>query len=167
MFRILMLQGETTTHTPLNEQGMLTRRPNLPQWVHDRVVETVAAHARGYAAYTNTGGHHSVCLTGSFPEVSPDVIICDPESFLVDHVVEVETDESFERPVIERWVNIAHAVHGRGQFWILVPPAAAPSVTRLCRQHGIRAKVGTWSVDSQGVLISWPAPIHAAPVSHA
>ncbi|TSC72020.1 MAG: hypothetical protein G01um101438_780 [Parcubacteria group bacterium Gr01-1014_38] len=139
-------------------------RVGLDAWLHDRVVETVAAQASGYAAYTNLGGHHSICLTGSFPEVSPDVILCDPESFLVDHVVQVETEGSIDPSAARQWVNIARAVHGRGQFWILVPPFAVSTAARLCQQYGIPAKIGTWSADSRGVLVSWPAPLHAAPV---
>lgn len=157
------MQGEISTSLAQSESAAGARRESLNRWLHDRVVETIAAEASGYVAYTNRGGHHSVCLTGTFPEVSPDVILCDPESFLTDHVVEVETEESVGPSAVQRWTNIARAVHGRGQFWILVPPAEISTAARICRQYNISANIGTWSADSEGILLSWPAPAYAAP----
>ena len=162
-----MPQGDVRTNLAASrERGSLTRLPNVDQWLHDRVVETIAAQANGYVAYTNLGGHHTVCLVGDGRsrnprEVCPDLILSDPASFLVDHVVEVETEDSIRTPAVQRWIDIAHAIHRRGQFWILVPAARSALAAQLCRQYGIPAKIGTWSADSQGVLVSWPAPLRA------
>ncbi|TSC64546.1 MAG: hypothetical protein G01um1014106_76 [Parcubacteria group bacterium Gr01-1014_106] len=163
----LMRQGELRTETAApGGQGMLMRRPSLDLWIHDRVAATVAAQAVGYAAYTNIGGHHSMCLTGSFREVSPDVVICDPESFLVDHVVEVEVEDTIQPDTAQRWLDIARAIQGRGVFWILVQPSAIASARQLCDAAGIAAHIGTWSINGDTITITWPVPLRAAPVRH-
>lgn len=159
----MIRQGEMEAVAP-GEQGVLTRRPSLDAWVHDRVASAVATQAVGYMAYTNIGGHHSVCLTGNFREVCPDVILCDPESFLVDHVMEVETDETITPKTAQRWSNIARAVPRRGHFWILVTPSAVASAAQLCQQYSIAAGIGTWRVNERDVTIAWPVPLHAAPI---
>lgn len=159
----MIRQGEMET-VASGEQGVLTRRPSLDAWVHDRVAQTVARQAIGFAAYTNVDGHHSVCLTGNFREACPDVILCDPESSLVDHVIEVEVDESIHAKTAQRWLDVAHAVPGRGHFWILVPPSAVASAAQLCQRYGIAARIGTWHVQGDDVTIAWPVPLTAAPI---
>lgn len=166
-----MPQGEIRTKLTSGEKGLLTRLPNVDQWLHDRVMETIAAQANasGYVAYTNRGGHHSVCLTGGAGsrgsrEVCPDVILCNPESFLVGHAIEIEMENSINASTAQRWLDIARAIHGRGLFWIFAPSSQLALAAQLCQQHRIPVKIGTWSADSQGVLISWPTRLHTAPV---
>lgn len=138
----------------------MTPRP-LP--LHDRVVQAIARQAVGHVAYTNARDHPSACLVTGPWEVWPDVILCDQDTLLVQHVIEVETPESLSAAQVQRWAHVAHAVRDRGAFWLLVPDALIDRARHLCRQHGIRARVGVWSLTPQGVTVAW----HRAPRTEA
>lgn len=131
--------------------------PNA-QRIHDHVLETILASRLGFATYANLGGHQTLCLTTPGRDLTPDLALCDRESFIVRHLVEVETTESITDAQAEKW---AAEAHGPWRLWILVPQNATAKAAELCRQRGTPARIGSWSERPDGVTIQWPerAPI--------
>lgn len=143
---------------------MISHRPL--EALHDRVVNAIAKQAISHVAYTNSGNHRTFCLVSGSQEVWPDVILCDQDALLVEHVVEVETLESLTPKQLDRWRTIAAAVRDNGILWLLVPDIAVRRAADLCREHGIRARVGSWSLTPGGVTVSWHQarrPVRMAP----
>lgn len=143
---------------------MISHRP--PAALHDRVVNAIAKQAISHVAYTNSSNHRTFCLVSGSQEVWPDVILCDQDTLLVQHVVEVETLDSLTATQFDRWRTIAAAVRANGTLWLLVPDTAVQQTTDLCREHGIRARVGSWSLGAGGVTVSWHQarrPVRMAP----
>ena len=126
-----------------------------PKNLHDAVVTTIARTTRGYAVYTNTGKSRAVCIAAGPGEIFPDVILCDPESLIMRHVIEVETESSVAIPDrVPRWARIARMC---GSFWLLVPPHTLLTAVRLCLNARITAQIGTWTADQAGIVsITWP-----------
>ena len=122
---------------------------------HDRVVAHIAAQASDYIVYTNIGGHHSAYLVQPPLEVCPDIVLCDSESWMVEHVIEVETEETVNPASARRWMSAARAVRHQGKFWLLVPPTVMRAAMLLCQQYRIPARIGVWTVDGQKVTVSW------------
>lgn len=123
--------------------------------LHDRVVKAIASQAVGHVAYVNLEGHPSASLIRGSREISPDVILCDQDTLIAQHVIEVETLDSLSPAQIPQWARADAAVHDRGHFWLLVPAAGYERAGALCRQSGIRARIGVWSLDPGGVTVSW------------
>lgn len=143
-------------------QAKPMHRTNLftSQWMHDYVVRSVAAAATGYLVHANLHeGHGSFVGAGlrEFSEISPDLLLCDPESFGVRHVIEVETKDSMTSSQVERWHRIAHSARSlpTSDFWILVPLSSVGLAVRLCRKHGVPARIGTWTFGPSGVTTAW------------
>lgn len=120
---------------------------------HDAVVLSIAHATRGYAVYTNTGARRAICVGAGNEEIFPDVILCDAESFIVRHVIEVETEDSITAARTTRWARIARTCRS---FWLLVPPRSLFTAARLCRQAQIPARIGTWSANpADTVSVEW------------
>lgn len=144
---------------------MVARRP-VPS-AHDRVVAAIAAQASNYIAYTNIGGHHSAYLIQPRFEVSPDIVLCDSENWMVEHVIEVEADDTVVPASAQRWLSCARAVRHRGKFWLLVPANAVRTATRLCQQYRIPARIGAWTFDGQNVSVDWSSQFAPATMKKA
>lgn len=164
--------GVTPTPHPWGYKSLVTKLLKLmishrpPATLHDRVVNAIAKQAISHVAYTNRDNHRTFCLVSGSQEVWPDVILCDQDNLLVQHVVEVETYESLTLTPLDRWRTIASAVRANGTLWLLVPEAAVQQTADLCRAHGIRARVASWSLGTGGVTVSWHQtrrPVRMAP----
>lgn len=122
---------------------------------HDSVVRAIVAQSRWHIALTNLSDCHPVHLGGEWLDVSPDILFCDRETFLVAHAVEVELAATVSVGRVPLWARIARAVRDRGTFWLLVPPTALARAVRLCRRYGIAACIGAWSIGPAGVAVRW------------
>jgi len=127
----------------------------MQQGLHDRVIETIATKDNVHAVYLNMGSHRNACVTVRRHEVYPDIILCDRETFRVEHVMEVETEESVSDEKSKTW---ALEVRGPWQLWILVPRTTVGLTAQLCRRYGIRAHIVPWSLLPDGIQIEWSAP---------
>lgn len=150
------------------------RRTNVftTQWMHDYIVRQVSASAKGYLVHTNVHdsmheGHGSHVGVGRevFAEVFPDLLLCDPESFSVRHIIEVQTDESPPPQHIARWVQMSRSMRGlpESDFWILVPPSRLAEIRNLSRRLFVPVNIGTWELGPRGLTITWD-PAHEAAV---
>lgn len=144
---------------------MLERSLPLPS-AHDRVVEEFASRVRGRSVYVNVRGHHAACLSDGAQTVCPDILICDPETLLVEHIIEVETPETLSRAQASHWKDTAHAVRHCGKFWLLVPSASSDVAAHLCRRYGIPARIAVWSIEAHGLSITWPRHAPRVLVQH-
>lgn len=125
------------------------------QSLHDQVVRAIAAQAVRHIALTNVDAHHPVHLGAERLDVSPDILFCDRENFLVEHAVEVELAATVSVARAQQWRRIARAVQDRGTFWLLVPPTAVGRASRLCVRYGIPARVAVWTLGVSGVSVMW------------
>ncbi len=121
--------------------------------LHDRILESVVRQERLHAVYPNLAGHRNVCVTVRRQEVYPDLVLCDRESFRVEHVIEVETADMPTEQRVAEWALLSR---GPWRLWIIAPQSAAGQLQRLCEQHGIRALCVSWSLEEDGIHIHWP-----------
>lgn len=124
--------------------------------LHDRAVDALLAEETRHAAYANAHGHRNCCVTVRRREFYPDVVLCDRETFRIEHVVEVETDASLTVEQARLW---ALEARGPWKLWLLVQEPGLAHARALCARLGIRATIVPWSVSAARVEVHWPAPL--------
>lgn len=121
--------------------------------LHDRILETVVRRERLHAVFPNLAGHRNVCVTVRRQEIYPDLVLCDHESFRVEHVIEVETSDTPTENRLAEWTLLSR---GPWRLWILCPQHIASRMRLLCDMRGIRAIFAPWTLEAEGIRIHWP-----------
>jgi len=119
------------------------------QAIHDRVI-TVAAdnlvRGRQFNVYRNPGQQ----LNTRIGVLYPDIILTPTNSNNVQFIIEVETSDTVNASeALSQWKSYSNL---GGIFYLLVPQASRILAENICRQHGIRARFGTYSIDSLNQL---------------
>lgn len=135
-------------------------RSQPSQALHQRVVRAIAAREVRHAVFTNAGLHKTACLTVRQREVYPDLVLCDRESFRVEHVIEVETPDSLNDQEAQRWALLSR---GPWEFWLVVPRSHFYLARTLWQRYGVRGRLATWSNSADAVSVVWPDRAEARP----
>jgi hypothetical protein len=114
------------------------------QDIHDRVIQVAADNlqrGRQYTVYTNPGTQHNTRIGNLYP----DIILTPLNSNNVQFVIEVETSDTVNaNEALTQWKGYSNL---GGTFYLLVPQESKILAQNICRQYGIRAKFGTYSID--------------------
>ena len=132
----------------------MTKHPHPSQWFEDRVIGMITAREATHAVYSNQGGHRNACITVRGRELYPDLVLCDRETWRIEHIMEIETEESITEEKAKVW---ALESHGPWKFWLVVPRSAVAQVANLCSRSGVRTHIVTWTARSDSISIDWPA----------
>jgi hypothetical protein len=117
------------------------------QNLHDRVIQTAVNQLDKieYDVYSNPGHIGNTGIGDNFP----DIIITKKGDRTVQFIIEVETNESVNlHEATNQWKKYASEI--KSSFYILVPFIKKNLAIALCKQVGISARFGTYTVDQFG-----------------
>jgi hypothetical protein len=141
---VLMLEG-----------GSMSYRKYPSQTVHDRVIADVAAVQTDLTPRTNPGSQRNWSVVAAQETIYPDLLLCEPGTGNVAHLIEVETQDSVTETESAQWAVYAR---GPGRFWLLVPSSSLALAQEICRRKGISANFGHWWLDGRAICIQWFRP---------
>ena len=114
------------------------------QAIHDRVISVAAdnlVRGRKFKVYRNPGQE----LNTRIGNLYPDIILTPPTSNNIQFIIEVETSDTVNASeAISQWKSYSNL---GGTFYLLVPQESRVLAGNICRQYGIRARFGTYSID--------------------
>lgn len=129
----------------------MATRNSSSQTLHDLVIQKAydSLDKISHNVYKNPGSSRNIAVNGYYP----DIVITKIGSNIVEFIIEVETIDSITANEIEQWKKFSTLC---SNFFLLVPTIAKQRITNLCIQKGIKVKVGTFSLNSNGnILISY------------
>lgn len=114
--------------------------------LHDRVIQAAASRldSANYDIYTNPGSQKNNGIGQNYP----DIILTRKGDLTVQFIIEVETADSINAVEAQQWKKYATEINA--SFYILVPIHAKQLAVLLCKQIGISARFGTYSLDHYG-----------------
>lgn len=118
--------------------------------LHDRVIQAAASRldSGNFDIYTNPG---TAKLNG-IEHNYPDIILTRRGDRVVQFIIEVETLDSINlNEATQQWRKYATEINA--SFYILVPLHAKRLAVTLCKQIGISARFGTYTLDHYGNVI--------------
>ena len=127
-------------------------RVRTAQSRHDQVIEAVASAQKKHDPYTNPGQEHNWSIRVDGEEVYPDVLLCNPGTKTVAHLIEVETEDSVNDAEAVQWATYSR---GPGTFWLMVPHHKLAEAQRICRRYGIAALFGRWWINNGRIQFQW------------
>lgn len=117
------------------------------QNLHDRVIQTAVNQLDKieHDVYSNPGQFKNIGIGDNYP----DIIITKKGDRTVKFIIEVETNESVNiSEATNQWKKYATEI--KSSFYILVPFVKKNLAISLCKQIGISARFGTYTVDQFG-----------------
>lgn len=115
--------------------------------LHDRVIQAAASRldAVNYDIYINPGSQKNNGIGDNYP----DIILTKRGDRNVQFIIEVETSDSINlTEATQQWKKYANEI--KASFYILVPFHAKQQAVTLCKQIGISARFGTYTLDGFG-----------------
>ena len=115
--------------------------------LHDRVIQAAASRldSTNYDVYTNPGSYKNISIGDNYP----DIVLTRKGELTVQFIIEVETADSItQAEASQQWRKYATEI--KASFYILVPLHSKQLAVTLCKQIGISARFGTYSLDHYG-----------------
>lgn len=125
------------------------------QSLHDRVIQAIKATQEKHDTYTNPGQEQNISVRIGQEDVHPDLVLCKPNTMTVEHVIEVETEESVTEAESAQWGRYSR---GPGKFWLMVPTNQLTTAQAICRRKGIASGFGKWWAENGKILFDWVQP---------
>ena len=120
--------------------------------LHDRVIGVVGQAQTKHDVFTNPGHSHNWSVKIDGEDVYPDLILCKKGSKVIEHLIEVETEESVTDAESSQWAQYAR---GPGKFWLMVPSKKLSTAQSICSRKGIAAQFGQWWVANGSLRFEW------------
>lgn len=127
---------------------MGNRNP-LNQPLHDRVIQAAFEHLdkMDHDVYINPGTNKQTSINGEYP----DIIITKKNDINVKWIIEVETADSInQNEAINQWSPYSKL---GGTFYLLIPKNSRNLAEQICVQNNIKARFGTYTMDSSNNII--------------
>jgi len=130
----------------------MATRPTESQTLHDKIIQQAYDNLDkvGHDVYVNAGQQNNTNVGGEYP----DIIITTKDDKAVKFIIEVETSDSINQSeAVTQWTKYSKL---GGVFYLLLPKESRNLAEQICIQNNIKARYGTYSLDSQNnVQISY------------
>lgn len=125
------------------------------QATHDQIVEKVkeGLDQVNHDIFINPGQQKNMGVTTINETLYPDIIVTNKGDNHVKIIIEVETEDTVTDLDSKQWKEYADLINA--PFWLLVPVTKKETAKQILNRNSISANVGTYSVISGSVRISY------------
>ncbi len=117
---------------------------------HDNVIRNAYDNLDkiNHSVYINPNQQKNTNINGNYP----DIIITLKGNNNVKFIIEVETADSVNSSEVQQWRTYSQL---GGIFYLLVPASSKSLAELLCRQNGVKARFGTYTIQNGRYIINY------------